>query len=71
MCRTGCPTKDHATWGECARAARFYNAGAGSRDEYKAYDNELKDYAYARSIGLQPSTTRRKDVDTAIREAGA
>lgn len=20
-CRTGCPSKDHATWGECARAA--------------------------------------------------
>jgi hypothetical protein len=22
-CRTGCPTKDHATWGECVRAARI------------------------------------------------
>lgn len=22
-CRDGCPTKDHATWGDCARAARI------------------------------------------------
>lgn len=71
MCRTGCPTKDHATWGECARAARFYNAGAGQRDEYKKYDAELSDYANARSLGLQPKTTRRKDIDASLREAGA
>lgn len=22
-CRAGCPTKDHANWGECARAAKI------------------------------------------------
>ena len=71
MCRTGCRTKDHATWGECARAARFYNAGAGKRDEYKKYDSELNDYARARQMGLQPKTTKRQDIDASLREAGA
>lgn len=71
MCRTGCPTQDHESWGECARASRFYTAGVHQRTEYKAYDKELTDYADARSMGLQPSTTRRKDIDSAVREAGA
>lgn len=70
-CRSGCKTKDHTSWGECARAARFYNAGVAQRDEYKSYDKELTDYAYARSIGLQPSTTQRKEIDKTLREAGA
>lgn len=71
MCRTGCKTKDHASWGECARAANFHNAGVAQRDEYKAYDKELTDYAYARSIGLQPDTTKRASIDRVMKEAGA
>lgn len=71
MCRTGCKTNDHKSWGECARAANFHNAGVAQRNEYKAYDKELSDYAYARSIGLQPSTTRKADIDKTLRQAGA
>jgi hypothetical protein len=69
MCRTGCRTQDHESWGECARDARFYDAGVAKRDEYKAYDKELTDYESARRQGIQPETTRRKDIDSAIRKA--
>jgi hypothetical protein len=70
-CRTGCRTQDHASWGECARDARFHNAGVAQRDEYKKYDKELTDYESARKQGIQPSTTRRADIDKAVREANA
>lgn len=71
MCRSGCPTKDHESWGECARAANFHTNGVHQRTEYKAYDKELNDYASARMSGLQPKTTRQRDIDRAKREAGA
>lgn len=71
MCRSGCPTKDHQSWGECARASRFYTNGVHQRDEYKRYDAELNDYASARMQGIQPKTTRRHDIDRAVREANA
>lgn len=71
MCRSGCPTQDHLSWGECARASHFYTNGVHQRDEYKKYDSELSDYADARKSGLQPKTTRRPDIDRAVREANA
>lgn len=34
-CRSGCPTQDHATYGECLKAARFgVAAGETSRGQY-------------------------------------
>ncbi len=71
MCRSGCPTQDHLSWGECARASHFYTNGVHQRTEYKKYDAELNDYADARKSGLQPKTTRRSDIDRAVREANA
>lgn len=71
MCRSGCPTQDHKSWGECARSARFHTNGVHQHTEYKAYDKELNDYAAARHQGLQPKTTRQHDIDSAVRQAGA
>lgn len=71
MCRTGCPTQDHESWGECARASHFYNAGTSGREMYQKFDKGLEDYAYARKIGLQPETTMPVHVDKCLREAGA
>lgn len=71
MCRTGCPTQDHKTWGECAKSANFHTNGVHQRTEYKKYDKELKDYESARMQGIQPKTTRRRDIDRAVREANA
>lgn len=71
MCRSGCPTQDHKSWGECARAAQFHTNGVHQRDEYKKYDKELTSYESARRMGLQPKTTRQHDIDRAVRQAGA
>lgn len=71
MCRKGCPTQDHMSWGECARASHFYTNGVHQRDEYKKYDNELTSYEKARRDGLQPKTTRQHDINKAVKEANS
>lgn len=71
MCRSGCPTKDHASWGACARAARFHTAGLSQRDEYKAFDAELRDYESCVNQGMQPEGTSRAKIDRCIRESNA
>jgi hypothetical protein len=71
-CRTGCLTQDHATWGECARAANFYTDVNPERlASRKAWDGELRDYADLRRQGVQPEGTRRHQVDRARRMADA
>jgi hypothetical protein len=66
MCRSGCRTQDHESWGACARAARFHTAGLAQRDEYKEFDRELRDYESAVTQGIQPKSTRRSDIDEAV-----
>lgn len=67
MCRSGCPTQDHRSWGECARASHFYTNGVHQRTEYKEFDRELTDYADAVAQGIQPTSTRRASIDEAVR----
>lgn len=71
MCRSGCPTKDHVSWGACARAARFHTAGLAQRDEYKEFDRELRDYESCVAQGMQPEGTSRAKIDKCIRESNA
>ncbi len=66
MCRSGCPTQDHGSWGECARASHFYTNGVHQRTEYKAFDKELRDYESCISQGIQPTGTSRQAIDTAL-----
>lgn len=70
-CRTGCPTKDHRTWGECARAAElkvaYCGIGGVSASEQRKWDNDLAAYKDARRQGIQPSSTRREAVDRAVK----
>lgn len=72
-CRTGCPTQDHANWGECLRAANLsMNAGdakSGMIDNgytKRKWDAELKAYKDAREQGIQPKSTRMKDIRAAV-----
>lgn len=69
-CRTGCPTQDHATWGECARAASLQIGDLGQGVK-KETDTRLNAYASARKQGLQPPTTRLADVQATMKAAGA
>jgi hypothetical protein len=71
-CRTGCPTQDHDTWGECARDANLrigYAASAKGWDltKQKKWDRELEDYRSAVKQGIQPKGTDRRSIDNAVR----
>lgn len=71
-CRTGCPTQDHASWGECARASGLQIGDLGTgRGVAKRTDKRLGAYAQARSLGLQPPTTKLADSVRTLRQAGA
>lgn len=69
-CRSGCPTQDHDSWGECARAAnmRVAYSGVGGLDysAQKKWDKELDFYKSARAQGVQPASTRTKDIRKAL-----
>lgn len=71
-CRTGCPTQDHASWGECARSANFrvawvqHTKGLTLENE-KRHVSELEAYRDARRQGIQPKSTRRADIERAVR----
>ena len=69
-CRTGCRTKDHSSWGECARASRLQlNAGDAkhtTKMPTKKWDAELNAYREARSQGIQPAGTSMAKVQKAL-----
>lgn len=76
MCRQGCKTKDHATWGECLRDAgvRTYLASPSRGLDgaaQKKWDQELELYRKARSEGIQPEGTTLTKVTDAIRKSDA
>lgn len=70
-CRSGCPTQDHQSWGECARAASFKVAycgiGGGDATKQKKWDRELDSYKAARAQGIQPRSTKSRDIETAVK----
>jgi hypothetical protein len=74
-CRTGCPTKDHRSWGECARAAVPAVIGLEStnpsftREAQRKFDNENKAYAAAVNEGLDPTGFSQREIDAAKRQA--
>lgn len=69
-CRTGCPTQDHESWGDCLRASNIsMNAGdakSGVAAPRKKVENELALYRSARKQGIQPKSTKTKDIQRAI-----
>ena len=64
-CRTGCLTQDHANWGECARGANLSISNEGAAMSIKTTDKELTAYRDARKNGVQPRSTKMKDIQTA------
>lgn len=75
MCRTGCPTGGHKSWGECARAANlriaYCGIGGGDATAQKRWDAELADYRKARAQGIQPTGTTRNKIDKAVEMSDA
>jgi len=72
-CRTGCPTQDHGSWGDCLRASNLQlNPGDASGNMVdsgwtgKKWDKELDLYASARKQGIQPDGTSTAKVQQAL-----
>lgn len=75
MCRSGCATKDHKSWGECARAANlkvaYCGIGGGDATAQNRWDGELSLYRAARAQGVQPDGTKRHQVEAALKASEA
>lgn len=69
-CRSGCPTQDHASWGDCARNSGLQLGDLGHGATAHT-DRRLNAYASARKLGLQPPTTKLADSVATMRKAGA
>lgn len=72
-CSSTCATQDHETFGECIRAkglrvAYCNSAGSGGdATEQRRWDNELQSYRDAVRQGMEPESTRTKDIQKAVR----
>jgi len=70
-CTSACQTRDHATWGECARGKGlrigYANSANGSDlSTQKRWDADLDFYKSTRAQGIQPSGTDRAAVQRAL-----
>lgn len=66
-CRSGCPTQDHESWGDCARASNIGITNEVVAGSIKNTDKELSAYRDARKLGIQPASTKMKDIQKAVR----
>lgn len=76
-CRTGCATKDHATYGECLRAAALQVGWCQSAKDpsldashEKRKLKELALYKSARDAGIQPDGTSTGKIRFALDQSG-
>ena len=59
-CRSGCATKDHSSWAECARSANVAISATTTSRNYSGWNQtkaDLKAYKQARADGIQPEGT--------------
>lgn len=68
-CSSGCRTKNHSSYGECLRsntpAVQLPQVGA----EYmarKKWDAEIREYRSAQAQGIQPKSSKLKDIRSAV-----
>ena len=71
-CTSSCRTKDHESFGACLRAKNLKVGWCRSADGHdftanKQADRSLDAYQAARAQGIQPSSTRREDVERAVK----
>lgn len=71
-CASSCTTNDHASYGECLRSKNLATVGlettgpSFSQARQKADTRELDLYESAVSQGIQPASTRTKDIRKAL-----
>jgi hypothetical protein len=70
-CRTGCSTQDHGSWGECLQASNLSFGNPQVAAVFKKNEAELNAYRDARKVGIQPASTKMKDIQKAVRLSDA
>lgn len=70
-CSSGCPTQNHASFGECLRSKNLKTAvsipGKGyDRAVQSQWDKRINSYKQARAEGIQPQSTRSADIKRAV-----
>lgn len=67
-CRSGCRTKDHASYAECLQSANVTIAGTINSPLQSMYDQtkkDLRDYKQARADGIIPEGTSADKIKAA------
>lgn len=70
MCRSGCPTKNHRSYADCARGLQI-NTGVMLTSGQKEMNRELDAYEKARAEGIQPDGTKMHKVEAAKKMSDA
>jgi hypothetical protein len=72
-CTSGCKTKDHDSYAECLQSKTVQAIGVfGSKNRtldrtwQKKDQAELQSYYDATAQGIEPRSTRKKDIDKAV-----
>lgn len=72
-CRTGCKTKDHESYAACMRDAgvrvAYCGQGGGDATTQKKWDKEIDSYFDAVKQGIQPSGSRKHQIEKAVKIA--
>ena len=72
-CTSSCKTKDHASYGECLRSNTPMFVGVNptrtgwDQDKVKRDEKEIQSYWDATRQGIEPRSTRKKDIDAAVK----
>ena len=72
-CTSSCKTKDHANYGECMRSNTPMFVGVNptktgwDQNKVKKDEKEIQSYWDATRQGIEPRSTRKKDIDAAVR----
>ncbi len=72
-CTSSCKTKDHDSYGECLRSNTPMFVGVSptktgwDQDKVKKDEREIQSYWDATRQGIEPRSTRKKDIDAAVR----
>lgn len=73
-CSSGCPTQDHASYGECLRSKAVTPMAVNPYHDHKSmnqWDKDLTAYKEARDAGLQPTATTAASAEMAYRTTDA
>ena len=72
-CTSSCKTKDHSNYGECIRSNTPMFVGVNptrtgwDQDKVKKDEREIQSYWDATRQGIEPRSTRKKDIDAAVK----